>query len=69
MITTTEAAGVLGITPRTIQRHIKEGHLKAKRYGRDYLIEDQELERFQRERRRRGRPEKVIVSESSHRVI
>ena len=68
MITTTEAAGVLGITPRTIQRHIKQGHMTAKRYGRDYLIEEQELARFQQARRSAGRPKK-IVSESSHRAI
>lgn len=56
MRTTDEAAIVLGVQPRTITRYIERGILKAEKKGRDYLIPQEEIERFQRERRRAGRP-------------
>lgn len=58
MLTTIEVASQLGVTPRTIQRHIKAEHLKAKRYGRDFLITQEELDRFKQQRRKVGRPRK-----------
>jgi excisionase family DNA binding protein len=59
MLTTAEAAAELGKSLRTVQAHIERGNLSAKMYGRDYLIEPAELERFKRERRGRGRPKGV----------
>lgn len=59
MLTTIEVAEQLGVTPRTIQRHIKAEHLKAKRYGRDFLITQEDVDRFKRERRTVGRPKKI----------
>jgi excisionase family DNA binding protein len=59
MLTTAEAAAELGKSLRTVQAHIERGNLEATMYGRDYLIEPAELERFKRERRGRGRPKGV----------
>lgn len=58
MLTTSEAARVLGVQPRTVTRHIERGLIKAMKKGRDYLIAEEELARFQRERRGTGRPKK-----------
>lgn len=58
MLTTIEVAQALGVTPRTIERHIKANHLEAKKYGRDYLITQEELARFKQQRRKAGRPRK-----------
>lgn len=59
MLTTREAATVLGISLRTVQAHIKAGNLHATRYGRDYLISTDELERFKTEKRPAHRPKKI----------
>lgn len=53
---TKDAAVVLELSLRTVQAHIKRGNLKAKKIGRDYWIEDDELKRFQREQRKPGKP-------------
>lgn len=58
MYTTTEAASLLGVQPQTIYRHIKRDVIKAEKKGRDYLISEEELERFKQERKGRGRPRK-----------
>lgn len=62
LYTTTKIATVLGISIRTVQRHIKDGNLMATRYGRDYFIEDSEVERFKQNRRKPGRPRKRRTS-------
>ena len=56
MYTTVEASTVLGVQPKTVTRYIERGLLQAQKKGRDYLIEEDELERFRHERRGRGRP-------------
>jgi excisionase family DNA binding protein len=56
MLTTTEAAEVLGVQPQTVTRHILRGMIQAEKRGRDYLIRQEEIERFKQERRRAGRP-------------
>lgn len=58
-MTTKQAAAALGIQPRTVAKYIKRGLLKAQLLGRDYVIEQVEIERFQRERRGMGRPKQV----------
>ena len=58
MLTTNEAASTLGITLRMVQAHITSGQIKAQKIGRDWLISDEEMERFQRERRKVGRPKR-----------
>ena len=59
MLTTPQVASILGVTIRTVQRHIKAGQLEAIKPGRDFLISQEELDRFKRERRRVGRPKKA----------
>lgn len=54
--TTPEAAALLGVQPNTVTHYIKRGLLKAKKRGRDYWIEQTEVERYQAERRTAGRP-------------
>lgn len=58
MLTTREAAAVLGISLRTVQAHIKAGNIRAEKHGRDYLITPSEIERFSKERRPAHRPKK-----------
>lgn len=57
-VTTNAAAIILGVKPRTVTRYIEQGWIIATKKGRDYLIENEELQRFQRERRKPGRPGK-----------
>lgn len=56
MLTTTAASRILGVQPQTVTRYIERGLIVAKKYGRDYLIASEELERFKRERRKPGKP-------------
>ena len=58
MLTTPEAAALLGVQPKTVSKYIKRGLINAQRHGRDYWIEQSEIERFKTERRGRGRPKK-----------
>lgn len=58
MLTTTQAAELLGLAARTVRAHIKAGNIKAIQYGRDWLIAPEELERFRREKRPAHRPRK-----------
>ena len=56
MITTKEAAGILGVTPIRIRQLIKEGRLPAEKIGRDYLIDVEGVERFSENDRPARRP-------------
>ena len=38
-ITTTAAAELLGVTPRRVRQYIEGGRLKARKIGRDYLVD------------------------------
>lgn len=58
VMTTHEAADRLGITARSVARLIGQKLLTATKHGRDYWIEDAEVERYLSERRQRGRPQK-----------
>lgn len=58
LYTTSEVAAVLGVQPKTVTRYIERGLIAAEKRGRDYFIAQDELERFQRERRGRGKPKK-----------
>jgi excisionase family DNA binding protein len=51
MLTTAEAAAILGITRTTVLAHIKASNLKAEKHGRDWLIEQTEVDRFKQGRR------------------
>lgn len=58
MLTTTQAATVLGLEPRTVSKFIRRGVLKAEKFGRDWMIAEAEIERYQSERKKAGRPRK-----------
>jgi excisionase family DNA binding protein len=58
MPTTAEAADRLGIKPRSVVAFIKREILKAEKRGRDYWIEDSEVERYSQERQPQHRPRK-----------
>lgn len=44
MLTTTEAAARLGISPRRVLALIKTGRLRARKFGRDWQIDPKDLE-------------------------
>ena len=46
MKTTREAAAFLGVTRRRVQQLVKRGQLKARKVGRDWLIDDDALRRY-----------------------
>jgi excisionase family DNA binding protein len=58
MPTTHEAADRLGIKPRSVVKAVKRGLIRAEKRGRDYWIEDEEVERYARERRPSHRPKR-----------
>lgn len=58
-MTTQEAAHYLGVSASWVRKLIRENRLMGQRYGRDYLIERSELERFlEVPRLKTGRPPK-----------
>lgn len=59
-MTTEVAATELGVSRWAVLKAIRDKRLKSSKEGRDHFIHRDELERFKRERRGRGRPRKVI---------
>jgi excisionase family DNA binding protein len=55
-LTTAKVAALLGLKPVTVRAYIAQGLLVATKPGRDWQIEPEEVARFQRERRKPGRP-------------
>ena len=55
LVTTKEAAQILGVTPVRLRQLIKEKRLVAEKHGRDHLLQAREVERFKRHGRRNGR--------------
>jgi excisionase family DNA binding protein len=51
-MTLKEAAAILGTTPDNLRMAIRRGSLRAVRHGRDWWVEPEEVERYQRENRR-----------------
>lgn len=45
-LTTTEVAGVLGLSRRRVQKLVKDGRIPARRVGRDYLVLRADVARF-----------------------
>ena len=45
LVTTKEAAQILGVTPVRMRQLIKEKRLAAEKHGRDHLLQDREVER------------------------
>lgn len=46
---TPEAAAILGVSERTLQRWIKSGKLKASKPAKDYIVPIEEVERLKKE--------------------
>ncbi|MGH9755924.1 MAG: helix-turn-helix domain-containing protein [Blastocatellia bacterium] len=57
LLDTNEAAERLGVTRRQITTLIQQGKLRATKMGRDWFIDEDDLESV-KERPRRGRPRK-----------
>lgn len=55
-LTTGEAATRLGVSERRIRSMIKDGRIRARKAGRDWRIDEPELEKVQD--RKPGRPKK-----------
>ena len=53
-LTTQQAATHLGVTERRIRQLIHDGYLQASKFGRDYMIQEEEIARFVP--RPKGRP-------------
>jgi excisionase family DNA binding protein len=56
---TKQAAEVLGVSVRRVQAMIKQGLLPAKKLGRDWFINQTDLERVRATHRKPGRPRKA----------
>ncbi|HKP71355.1 MAG TPA: helix-turn-helix domain-containing protein [Pyrinomonadaceae bacterium] len=57
LLTTKDAAERLGVTVTRVQQLIGEGRLPAEKFGRDYMIKEEDLELVGE--RKRGRPPKA----------
>lgn len=58
MLTTTEAAALLGLKLAMVRRHCQSGRIAATKYGRDWLITPDAIDAYQATRRSAGRPKK-----------
>jgi len=55
MLTTIQAAEILGIRPETVRQQIQAGRISAEKHGRDWFIDPDELDRYRREHQQNGR--------------
>lgn len=53
-VTTKEAAALLQVSLSAVQKAVQKRRLAGEQYGRDYLIEREEVERYRRERKLTG---------------
>jgi excisionase family DNA binding protein len=60
---TAEAAKRLGITKRSVSGLCNLGTITARKLGRDWWIEEEEVERYARDRRPRREPSKEVHDE------
>ena len=56
MLTLTEAAERLGLSPVTLRVQIGKGKLRATKPGRDWMLTEREVERYRREHLRQPPP-------------
>jgi excisionase family DNA binding protein len=52
MLTLTEAAALLNLSPTTLRVQVRNGKLKAVKRGRDWHVSRREVDRYARESRR-----------------
>lgn len=62
-LTTQEAAERLGISPIRVRQLITDGRLPARKFGRDYMIDESDLQLV--EDRKPGRPPKAKAETAS----
>jgi len=62
LLSTTQAANILGVTVRGVQKMIEEGRLKALKIGRDYVISPNALDGITRQPA--GRPPKAKAADA-----
>ena len=62
LLTTKEAASVLGVTDRRVRAMIGAGQLPAHQLGRDYAIEEKVLQAVAKLDRKPGRPPKIAAN-------
>ncbi len=55
-MTTKQAAEILGVKMTTVNTLIQRKQIAATKFGRDWLITPEEVERYQRERHKPGWP-------------
>jgi excisionase family DNA binding protein len=51
-LTLREAAARLGLSPKTLRTQASIGHLKARKLGRDWIVDAAEVDRYAREQKR-----------------
>jgi excisionase family DNA binding protein len=49
MLTLTEAAALLGLSPITLRVQIRNGKMRASKKGRDWFVTPREVERYRRQ--------------------
>lgn len=54
--TTAQAAKILKLKPVTIRQYCADGRIDCSKFGRDWVITEESLEKFRKERRKPGRP-------------
>lgn len=59
MLTTTEAAALLGIKPAMARRYCDKGRLKAVKVGRNWITTREAVETFKATMKKAGRPKKT----------
>lgn len=64
LLSTSGAAGRLGVTAIRIRQLIREGKISAKKLGRDYVIEESELDKV-KTYGKAGRPPKEKIAEKN----
>ncbi len=65
LITTNRAAEILEITPVRVRQLIQQGQLSSVKQGRDHLLDEDEVNQFNRNGRRPGgRPPKPVARKS-----
>ena len=62
-MTTTEAAARLGLTKRAVSGLCNKATISARKVGRDWWIDETEVDRYARERRPAHRPKKEQTNE------
>jgi excisionase family DNA binding protein len=54
LLTLRESAARLGLAPDTLRAQVHRGRFTAQKVGRDWLVDEGEVERYARETRRRA---------------